>query len=121
MYSVLIVDDSAFMRSWLTRLVKSTNYFVIGVAENGFEAILKYRKLEPDLVLLDIHMPELNGIDTLKRLLSIDKDANVIMCSAIGTKFLIRDTIELGAKGFVRKPHFHNLIALMDQLMDSHR
>ncbi|PXW92704.1 two-component system chemotaxis response regulator CheY [Streptohalobacillus salinus] len=117
MYSVLIVDDSAFMRSWLTRLILKRDYSIAGIAENGFEAILKYRKLNPDLVLLDIHMPELSGIETLKRILSIDKEAKIIMVSAMGTSFIISEAIEIGAKGFVKKPHFDGLLTLMSQAL----
>ncbi len=114
MNSVLIVDDSSFMRTWIKRLIQQNGYLVAGEAANGYEAILEYRKLNPDIVLLDIHMPELMGVEVLRRILAIDPQAKIIMCSATGTTFLIEECLQIGAKDFVKKPHFENLLTIME-------
>ncbi|SDC32374.1 two-component system, chemotaxis family, response regulator CheY [Pelagirhabdus alkalitolerans] len=117
MYSVLIVDDSSFMRKWLMSIVAKGGYIISGEAKNGYEAILQYRKLKPDLVLLDIHMPELAGNEVLKRIMAIDPDASIIMCSAIGSSFIVEECLSLGAKDFVRKPNFGGLLDKMNQII----
>lgn len=119
MYSVLVVDDSSFMRKWLKRIIEQDGFRVTAEATNGFEAILQYRKTNPDIILLDIHMPKLAGVDVLKRIMSINPKANVIICSAMGSSFLIEECLKLGAKEFVKKPHFEGLIEKMNRVLEA--
>ena len=101
---ILIVDDAAFMRSILRDILKKYGFEVIGEAENGKEAIELYKKLKPDLVTLDITMPELDGISTAKEIISIDENARIIMCSAMGQHAMVIEAIQAGAKDFIVKP-----------------
>ncbi|ACL69817.1 response regulator [Halothermothrix orenii] len=101
---ILIVDDAAFMRLTLKNLLENEGYDVIGEASNGQEAVELYQELEPDLVTLDITMPEMDGISALKEIKGIDPDAKIIMCSAMGQQSMVIEAIEAGAKDFIVKP-----------------
>jgi two-component system chemotaxis response regulator CheY len=101
---LLLVDDLPFMRSLLTDIVVGAGWRVVAEAENGRQALQKYQMSNPDVVLLDIAMPEMDGIVTLKRLRQIDRHARVIMCSALGEQAMIVRAIQLGARDFVIKP-----------------
>jgi len=101
---VLIVDDAAFMRMMIKNVLTQNGYEVAGEASNGQEALVLYDKLKPDLVTLDITMPEMDGIQTLKELLKMDPSANVIMVTAMGQQQLVIEAIQVGAKDFVVKP-----------------
>lgn len=103
---VLIVDDLPFMRKIIRETLESAGYSDISEAENGVIALERYKELRPDLVLLDIVMPVLDGIRTLEKLIKLDPKARVVMCSALGQEKLIIHAIQLGAKDFVVKP-FH--------------
>lgn len=100
---ILIVDDLAFVRLMLSEIVKKYGFEYIEAA-NGVEAIKKYKEHRPDIVLLDITMPFMNGIEALKNIMAIDSKANVIMCSALGQQKMIITSIRLGARDFVVKP-----------------
>ncbi|MGM0437876.1 MAG: response regulator [Bacillota bacterium] len=102
--SILIVDDAAFMRINLKNILEKAGYEVVGQAENGKEAIQKYKDLEPDLVTMDITMPEMDGIEAVKKIREINSDANIIMCSAMGQQSMVVEAIEAGAKDFIVKP-----------------
>lgn len=101
---VLIVDDAAFMRMMIKNVLTQNGYEVAGEASNGQEALVLYEKVKPDLVTLDITMPEMDGIQTLKELLKMDPSANVIMVTAMGQQQLVIEAIQVGAKDFVVKP-----------------
>jgi len=101
---VLIVDDAAFMRIMLRDILTKNGYMVVGEAENGTTAVNKYKELKPDLVTMDITMPEQDGISTLKEIRKIDPQAKVIMCSAMGQQAMVIDSIQAGAKDFIVKP-----------------
>jgi len=101
---VLIVDDAMFLRILLKDIFKNNGYDVIGEASDGYDAIKKYSELRPSLVTLDITMPSMNGIEALQKILEIDPDAIVIMCSAMGRNDFIEEALKLGAKGFITKP-----------------
>ncbi|HLV08835.1 MAG TPA: response regulator [Halanaerobiales bacterium] len=101
---VLVVDDAAFMRMMIKNILISGNYEIVGEAENGNEAIEAYKELRPDLVTMDITMPEMDGIDAVKGIMEINKDAIIIMCSAMGQQAMVIDAIQAGAKDFVVKP-----------------
>ncbi|MDD9147054.1 MULTISPECIES: response regulator [unclassified Sporolactobacillus] len=101
---ILVVDDAAFMRMMLKDILTKNGYEVVGEGANGNEAVDKYEELRPDLVTLDITMPELDGIQALKKIRSIDTDCKVIMCSAMGQQSMVIDAIQAGAKDFIVKP-----------------
>lgn len=101
---ILIVDDAAFMRMMLKDILTKNGYVVVGEAENGIVAVNMYKELRPDLVTMDITMPELDGITALKEIRKFDADAKVIMCSAMGQQAMVIDSIQAGAKDFIVKP-----------------
>ena len=102
--NILICDDAAFMRMMIKDILSKNGYNVAGEAENGAKAVEKYAELKPDLVLMDITMPEMDGIEALKAIKGSDPAALVIMCSAMGQQRLIVEAIEAGAKDFIVKP-----------------
>lgn len=104
MKRVLIVDDAVFMRLALKMMLEKNGFEVVGEAENGAVAVKKYQQLSPDLVTMDITMPEVDGIESLKRIRAIDKNAKVVMVSAMGQESLIREAVMAGAKNFIVKP-----------------
>lgn len=104
MAKILITDDAAFMRMQLKNILTKLGHEVVGEAENGFVAIEKYKELNPDLVTMDITMPELNGVEAVKGIKKIDAQANIIMCSAMGQQSLVIEAIQAGAKDFIVKP-----------------
>lgn len=111
MKKILIVDDAIFMRLVLKNMIlKHSQFEVIGEASNGKEAIEKYKILKPDLITMDITMPEMDGLEALKQIKLIDKNANVIMVSAIGQESIIRNCIINGAKSFIVKPFVEDYI-----------
>lgn len=101
---VLVVDDAAFMRMMVKDVLTKNGYDVVGEAENGQKAIEKYKELTPDLVVMDITMPEVDGIQAVKEIKSIDGDAKIIMCSAMGQQAMVIESIQAGAKDFIVKP-----------------
>ena len=101
---VLIVDDAAFMRMMLKDILSKNGYEIAGEAANGNEAIQKYNELKPDLVTLDITMPDLDGLGALKGIKAANPDANCIMCSAMGQQAMVIEAIQGGAKDFIVKP-----------------
>jgi two-component system chemotaxis response regulator CheY len=104
MARVLIVDDAKFMRVTLKNILEKGHHEIVGEADNGKEAVEKYGSLRPDLVTLDITMPEMNGIDALKEIQQVSNEAKVIMCSAMGQQKMVLKAIECGAKDFIVKP-----------------
>lgn len=102
--SILIVDDAAFMRMMIKDILTKNGYEIAGEAENGVKAIEKYTETKPDLVMLDITMPEMDGIEALKRIKKLDPDSNIIMCSAMGQQAMVIESIQAGAKDFIVKP-----------------
>jgi two-component system chemotaxis response regulator CheY len=101
---VLIVDDLSFIKLLIRDTLEKTGFEVIGEASNGYEAIELYKKLHPDVVLMDITMPRMDGIQALQEIMKFDKNAKVIMCSALGQQKLIIQSIQYGAKDFIVKP-----------------
>ena len=110
---VLVVDDANFTRNMLKNIINKTNFSeVIGEAANGNEAVEQFRKLKPDLVTMDLVMPEKGGIETIEELLKLDKKATIIVVSALGQEALVLEAAKKGAKDFIQKP-FKN-----DQVID---
>lgn len=104
MARVLIVDDAAFMRTILKNILTEGGHTVVGEAENGVAALDRYKELRPDIVTLDITMPEVDGIEALKRIKAYDSNATCIMCSAMGQQAMVLDSVKNGAKDFIVKP-----------------
>ena len=102
--NILICDDAAFMRMMIKDILSKNGYTVAGEAENGVKAVEKYNELKPDLVLMDITMPEMDGIQALKNIKAADGAAKVIMCSAMGQQAMVIESIQSGAKDFIVKP-----------------
>ena len=102
--NILICDDAAFMRMMIKDILSKNGYTVAGEAENGVKAVERYNELKPDLVLMDITMPEMDGIQALKNIKAADSSAKVIMCSAIGQQAMVIESIHAGAKDFIVKP-----------------
>lgn len=102
--SILICDDAAFMRMMIKDILTKNGYNVAGEAENGAKALEKYNEVKPDLVLMDITMPEVDGIQALKNIKAADPNAKVIMCSAMGQQAMVIESIQAGAKDFIVKP-----------------
>jgi len=101
---ILVVDDAAFMRMMIKDILSKNGYEVVGEANDGSQAIEKYKELKPDLVTMDITMPEMDGITALKEIKKIDGNSKVIMCSAMGQQAMVIDAIQAGAKDFIVKP-----------------
>ena len=104
MKNVLIVDDSKFMRILLQKILTKHCFTIIGEAEDGEQAVQQYSKLRPDLVTMDIIMPNMDGLEASKQILQYDPDAKIIVVTALGQEQLIMDAIKLGVKEFVIKP-----------------
>jgi len=104
MARVLVTDDAAFMRMQLKDILTKLGHEVVGEAENGEVSVQKYEELRPDLVTMDITMPEMNGIEAVKSIKKNHPDATIIMCSAMGQQSMVLDAIRAGAKDFLVKP-----------------
>lgn len=103
-YTVMLVDDAAFMRMMLKDILSNNGYQIIGEAENGQVAIEKYADLKPDITIMDITMPEMDGLQAVKEIRARDPKAKVVMCSAMGQQAMVIEAIQSGAKDFVVKP-----------------
>ena len=101
---ILIVDDAAFMRMMIRDILTKNGYEVCGEANDGIQAIEKFKEVRPDLITMDITMPEMDGIAALKEIKKIVSGAKVIMCSAMGQQAMVIDAIQAGAKDFIVKP-----------------
>jgi two-component system chemotaxis response regulator CheY len=101
---ILVVDDAAFMRMMIKNILIKNGYEVVGEAENGRVAIEMYQQLKPDLVTMDITMPDMDGIEGVKGIRAIDPNAVIIMCSAMGQQAMVMEAIKAGAKDFIVKP-----------------
>ena len=104
MTKVLVVDDAAFMRMMIKDILIKHGYEVVGEATNGAEAMVRYKELAPDLVTMDITMPEMDGITAVREIKKLDPNARIIMCSAMGQQAMVLEAIQAGAKDFVVKP-----------------
>lgn len=101
---VLVVDDAAFMRMMVKDILSKNGYDVVGEAENGMKAVEKFNELRPDLVTMDITMPEMDGISAVKAIKKIDPKAKIVMCSAMGQQAMVIEAIQAGARDFIVKP-----------------
>lgn len=103
-HTVLVCDDAVFMRTMLTDILQQAGFIVVGEADTGAKAVDRYKELRPDLVTMDIVMPDMGGIDAVREITAFDPNAKVVMCSAMGQQALVVDAIQAGAKDFVVKP-----------------
>ncbi|WML43712.1 response regulator [Neobacillus sp. PS3-40] len=103
-HKILIVDDAAFMRMMIKDILSKNGYQVVGEAADGAQAIEKYKECAPDLVTMDITMPEMDGITALKEIKKVNPNVKVIMCSAMGQQAMVIDAIQAGARDFIVKP-----------------
>ncbi|HBV86004.1 response regulator [Desulfosporosinus sp.] len=102
--TIMIVDDAAFMRMMLKDILLKNGFNVVGEAENGVMAVEKYKELQPNLTIMDITMPEMDGLQSVKEIRKLDSKARIIMCSAMGQQAMVIEAIQSGAKDFVVKP-----------------
>ena len=102
--TVLICDDAIFMRTMVGDILTQAGFEIIGEAETGVQAVERYQQLRPDLVTMDIVMPDLGGIDAFREITKLDPAARILMCSAMGQQALVVEAIQAGAKDFVVKP-----------------
>lgn len=119
-YRVLAVDDSLLMRKQVERILRETDYELVDTGSNGQEAVDKFKELKPDVVLLDIVMPQMSGKEALKEILAHDPSARVIMVSSLGTDEAVTECLQVGALRFIQKPFSHDLLlqALRSALED---
>jgi two-component system chemotaxis response regulator CheY len=110
MKKVLIVDDAAFMRTTIRRMIENDGFEVVGEAENGLVGIEKYKELKPDVVTMDITMPEMGGIEALKVIKQYDPMARVVILSAMGQEAMVMDAVASGAKSFIVKPFKREIV-----------
>ncbi len=108
--NILICDDAAFMRMMIKDILVKNGYNIVGEAENGLKAVEKYSDTKPDLVLMDITMPEMDGIQALKKIKEMDPNASVVMCSAMGQQAMVIESIQSGARDFIVKPFQPNRV-----------
>lgn len=101
---ILIVDDASFMRMMLRNILTSHGYEIAGEAENGVKAIAQYESLKPDIALIDLIMPEMGGIEAVKKIMAKDPAAKIIICSAMGQQALVVEAMQAGARDFIIKP-----------------
>lgn len=117
MKRVMIVDDAAFMRLMLKTMLKDNGFEIVGEAEDGEDAVNKYKEIKPDIVTMDITMPKLSGVEALKSILEYDAGANIVMISAMGQEDMVKQSIIFGAKSFIVKPFKNDqVIKILNQL-----
>ncbi|MDR3566353.1 MAG: response regulator [Negativicutes bacterium] len=120
MARILVVDDSLMIRKTLRIVFERAGHVVVAESANGEQAIAHYTQFHPDLVTLDITMPGLNGIETLKRILASDPNANVVMVSALGQKHMVFDALQAGAKNYMLKPlNEEKLLAVVSLVLEN--
>ncbi|MFC0302152.1 response regulator [Virgibacillus soli] len=110
MAKILITDDAAFMRMQLKDILSQLGHEVVGEATNGLEAMQQSKELKPDIITMDITMPEMNGIDALKEIKRENQEVKIIMCSAMGQQGMVVDAIKSGASDFIVKPFNHDRV-----------
>ena len=101
---ILLVDDAAFMRKMISDTLSKAGYTELFEAVDGADAVVKFGEIQPDLVIMDITMPNKDGLEALKEIRAKDSNANVVMCSAMGQESMVMDAVRSGAKDFIVKP-----------------
>lgn len=119
MYNVLIVDDSMIIRNKIARLPTTTPYKIVGKAKNGIEAVEMFRSLRPQIVTMDLTMPEMDGLECIQELIRIDPNVQILVVSALSDKATGIKALELGANGFLTKPFSdEELLKTLNELME---
>ena len=119
---ILIVDDAAFMRRFIAATFEQNGFTVVGEASNGIEAVKQYKALSPQLVTMDISMPEMGGVEAIKRIVEMDPSCKIIVCSVLGYEDTILDALKAGARSYILKPiQADKLISEAQRLMGSQR
>ncbi len=117
MPKLMIVDDAAFMRVSIKKMLEAHDYEIVAEAENGREAVEKFSTANPDIITMDITMPDMNGIEALREIKKMDPNAKVVMVSAMGQETLIREAVLYGASSFIVKPFQRDkLVEVLDGL-----
>jgi two-component system chemotaxis response regulator CheY len=114
---VLIVDDSKFMRGLVGKALAAAGHDVVGQAEDGAQAVARYAELRPDVLTLDITMPNVNGLKALEEIIALDPDARVVMCTALGQERKMLEAMRLGAKSFIVKPYLDGLPGAVEEAL----
>ena len=118
--NVLVCDDAKFMRGMISTILTDAGWTIVGEAEDGLQAVEKYKELCPDIVTMDMIMPEMGGMDALREILKNDASARVVMCTAMGQDDLIAEANELGASAVLRKPFTtEGLLEIMGQVLEA--
>ncbi|HZK33836.1 MAG TPA: response regulator [Bacillota bacterium] len=113
---IVIADDAAFMRNVVRDILETNDYQVVGEASDGASAVEKYKELRPDAIIMDINMPEMDGIEAAIQIKKLDNDANIIICSAIRQQDIVMDAMRAGAKDVIGKPfHSDNVLAALEK------
>lgn len=110
MVKIMLVDDSRFMLTYITNIIEKLGHKVIGTAQNGREAIYQYIKLKPDLVFMDVIMNDMSGITAVEKIMELDRNAYIVMCSTMGQEIIVSESLQAGAKDFITKPFKTNEI-----------
>ena len=119
MARILVVDDAAFMRMVLRYILVSHGHEVVDEAADGNQAVERYQECKPDLVTMDLTMPNVDGIQAIKKIRSIDPDARIIVCSAMGQQAMVMEAIQAGAKDFIVKPfQIERVISAVDKALN---
>ena len=114
---ILIVDDSCFMRKYIMKMLREAGYNDLLEAENGLKATEVYKLYSPSIVIMDLNMPELDGIGALKKIMNINPKAKIMMCTSMGgQKWIVDELMEHGAQQVIEKPYFQNLISNVNRL-----
>ncbi|WP_235715665.1 response regulator [Alkalihalobacillus hemicellulosilyticus] len=116
MKTVMIADDSSFMRTRIRQIIEQDLYCVIAEASDGEEVISSFKVYAPEIVLLDLTMPKVDGLTALKEIMTINKDTKVVIFSALATSYTIIEALRLGAKDFIVKPYFDELVSAINKL-----
>ncbi|MCD5322373.1 MULTISPECIES: response regulator [Pontibacillus] len=119
MFSVMLVDDSKLTRCFLRDQLANSNYHVIAEAADGLEAIELFRLHKPDITILDIIIPYYCGMSCLRKMIEINSDSKIVMCSSIGQHFHIQEALHIGAIDYIIKPHFNELKKVLDKAIAS--
>lgn len=119
MYRLLIVDDSMIIRNKISRLPKSSQFEIVGKAKNGVEAVELCKKHDPDIVTMDLTMPEMDGLDCIKNLMEIKPELQILVVSALSDKSTGIKALDLGANGFLTKPFTdEQLLEALNEMME---
>lgn len=117
---VLVVDDAPFMRAMIKKFLANTTFDVIGEASTGAEALEAFKKIRPDVVVMDIMMPDMGGVAAVRAIQEVDSSAKILMCSALASKSMVNDALAQGAKGYVVKPFkAPDILAALDEVMNA--